>query len=69
MTFGIESDALPERERLRNTSGKSSAHVMAHRIRPREGKPYSERIAPLLEPSGLVDVLATYQKENDERQR
>ena len=48
MTFGIESDALPERERLRNTSGKSSAHVMAHRIRPREGKPYSERIAPLL---------------------
>jgi len=37
MTFDYESDALPERERLRIVSGQSSAHVVAHRFRLREG--------------------------------
>ena len=39
MAFGTESDALPERERLRKSHGKSSAlgvEILSHRIATRE---------------------------------
>jgi hypothetical protein len=48
MTFGNESDALPERERLRITSGKSSAHVIVAPHLSAGRKPSIERIAPVL---------------------
>jgi hypothetical protein len=56
MTFGTECDALPERERLRSTSGKSSAHVIVAPHLTAGRKPSIERIAPVL--SGRVPDLA-----------